>query len=111
ATLKPVVAWLRAATARSARLVVFPNEARARLVQSELGFSNDRLRIVWNVPRREEIALSAATTEPPLILYYHVNISPELLPETVIFAVKRLAGRARLRIAGYEARGARGYIK
>src|SRR5262245_44591273 len=57
--LNPVVARLRAATVRSARLVVFPNETRARLVQSELGFADDRLQIVWNVPRREEIVSSA----------------------------------------------------
>ena len=109
--LNPIVAQLRAATVRSARLIVFPNEARARLAQSELGFSNDRLQIVWNVPRREEIVSSAATTEPPLIIYYHGSITPERLPETVALAVRRMAGRVLLRIAGYEAPGARGYVR
>src|SRR5262249_32924348 len=33
------------------------------------------------------------------------------LPETVAFAVRRMGGRVRLRIAGYEARGARGYVR
>jgi len=110
-TLHPGLARLRAAAARSARLTVFPNEARARLAQSELGFSNDRLQIVWNVPRREEIVASAATTEPPLIIYYHGSITPERLPETVALAVRRMAGRVLLRIAGYEAPGVRGYVR
>ena len=109
--LQPVLARLRAAAARSARLVVFPNEERARLAQSELGFSDDRLHIVWNVPRRAEIVSSAAPTEPPLIVYYHGSISPERLPETVALAVRRMAGRVRLRIAGYEAPSARGYVR
>jgi glycosyltransferase involved in cell wall biosynthesis len=109
--LHPSVARLRKAAARAARLIVFPNEARARLAQSALGFSSDRLRIVWNVPRREEIVPSTTTTEPPLIIYYHGSITPERLPETVACAVRRMAGRVRLRIAGYEAPGARGYVR
>jgi glycosyltransferase involved in cell wall biosynthesis len=109
--LNPIVARLRAATARSARLVVFPNEARARLAQSELGFPNNRLKIVWNVPRRKEIVSSATTATGPLIICYHGSITPERLPKTVAFAVNRMAGRVRLRIAGYEAPGAHGYVR
>jgi glycosyltransferase involved in cell wall biosynthesis len=101
----------RAAAARAARLVVFPNEDRAHLAQSELRFTDNRLHVVWNVPTYAELASSAAPAEPPLIVYYHGSISPERLPETVAFAVKRMAGRARLRIAGYEAPGAQGYVK
>lgn len=110
-TLHPVLARLRAAAARAARLIVFPNEERARVAQSELGFPDDKLHIVWNVPRRTELASSAAAAEPPLIVYYHGSITPERLPETVVLAVRQMAGRARLRIAGYEAPGARGYVK
>ena len=109
--LNPVVARLRAAAVRSARLIVFPNDVRASAAQSELGFADDRLHIVWNVPRRAELAPSTATVEPPLVVYYHGSITPERLPETVIFAVRQMAGRARLRIAGYEAPSARGYVR
>ena len=109
--LHPVLARSRAAAARSARLIVFPNEERARVAQSELRFSDDRLHIVWNVPRRAELVSSAATAEPPLIVYYHGSITPERLPETVALAVRRMAGRVRLRIAGYEAPSARGYVR
>src|SRR5262249_30984623 len=90
---------------------VFPNEERARVAQSELHFADDRLQIVWNVPRLAELAAFAATAEPPLIVYYHGSISPERLPETVAFAVRRMAGRVRLRIGGYEAPSARRYVR
>ena len=109
--LHPVLARSRAAAARAARLIVFPNEERARVAQNELRFSDDKLHIVWNVPRRAELVSSAATAEPPLIVYYHGSITPERLPETVALAVRRMAGRVRLRIAGYEAPSARGYVR
>jgi glycosyltransferase involved in cell wall biosynthesis len=110
-TLNPSVARLRSVAARSARMVVFPNEARARLAQKDLNFTDDRLRTVWNVPRREEVVASVETTEPPLIVHYHGSITPERLPETVALAVRRTAGRVLLRITGYEAPSARGYVK
>jgi glycosyltransferase involved in cell wall biosynthesis len=107
--LHPILGRLRAAAIRSAWLIVFPNAERARFAQSQLRFSDSRLHIVWNVPRRAEVGSSAAPTESPLIVYYHGSITPERLPETVAVAVKRMAGRVRLRIAGYESPSARGY--
>jgi glycosyltransferase involved in cell wall biosynthesis len=109
--LHPVLARSRAAAARASRLIVFPNKERALAAQRELQLPDDKLQIVWNVPRRAELVASAATGEPPLIVYYHGSITPERLPETVAVAVRRMAGRVRLRIAGYEAPGARGYIR
>jgi glycosyltransferase involved in cell wall biosynthesis len=108
--LHPVLEQSRRAAACAAQLVVFPNETRAHLAQRELRFSDKKLRIVWNVPTRAELVVPAATAETPLIVYYHGSITPERLPETVSLAVRRMAGRARLRIAGYEAPGARGYV-
>ena len=49
--------------------------------------------------------------DEPLLLYYHGNISPVLLPEAVVEAVRQFGGRVRLLIAGYEAPGAAGYIR
>jgi glycosyltransferase involved in cell wall biosynthesis len=109
--LHPVLEQSRRVAARAAQLVVFPNEMRAHVAQRELRFSDKKLHIVWNVPVRAELVASAATAEPPLIVYYHGSITPERLPETVSLAVRRMAGRARLRIAGYEAPGARGYVR
>jgi glycosyltransferase involved in cell wall biosynthesis len=109
--LHPILARSRALASRAARLIVFPNEERAHVAQSELRFSDKKLHIVWNVPRRAELVASATTAEPPLIVYYHGSISPERLPESVATAVRRMAGRVRLRIAGYEAPSARGYVR
>jgi glycosyltransferase involved in cell wall biosynthesis len=108
--LHPILARSRRAAACAAKLVVFPNETRAHLAQEELRFSDKKLHIVWNVPRRAELVAAAATAELPLIVYYHGSITPERLPETVPLAIRRMAGRARLRIGGYEAPGAQGYV-
>jgi glycosyltransferase involved in cell wall biosynthesis len=110
-TLHPSIALLRRAAARAARLIVFPNGERARLAQRELHFDDKQVHIIWNVPLRAELAASAATVVPPLVVYYHGSITPERLPETVALAVRRMAGRVQLRIAGYEAPDARGYVR
>jgi glycosyltransferase involved in cell wall biosynthesis len=101
----------RAAAVRRAVLVIFPNERRAQIARSELGFSADRLRIIWNMPRRAELPRLGGHPEAPLVVYYHGSITPDRLPLTVVEAVRRSQGRAWLRIAGYEAPGAAGYIR
>ena len=108
--LHPLLARFRAAAVRSATLIIFPNGERARVAQNELNFTDERLQIVWNLPRRELTGCTAAS-EQPLVIYYHGSIAPERLPETVASAVRRMDGRVRLRIAGYEAPGARGYVR
>jgi glycosyltransferase involved in cell wall biosynthesis len=106
------LARARAAAARRAELVIFPNKARAQIAQAELGFFADRLRIVWNMPRRAELPpLDSRREGAGLIVHYHGGISPDLLPMSVIEAVRRLNGRACLRIVGYEAPSAAGYIQ
>jgi glycosyltransferase involved in cell wall biosynthesis len=110
-SLRPSLARARAAAARRAELIIFPNEARARIAQAELGFSADRLRIVWNLPRRAELPPLDCQSGAPLVLYYHGSITPDRLPLAVVAAVRRLCGRACLRIAGYEAPGAAGYVQ
>jgi glycosyltransferase involved in cell wall biosynthesis len=112
ASLRPLVARARAAAARRAELVIFPNEARARIAQAELGFSTDCLQIVWNMPRRAELPAALDNQpETPLVIYYHGSITPDRLPLGVVEAVRRLCGLACLRIAGYEAPGAVGYVQ
>ena len=110
-SLPPSLARMRAAAARRAGLVIFPNKARAGIAQAELGFSSDRLRIVWNMPRRAELPPLDIRPEAPFVLHYHGSITPDRLPLAVVEAVRRLCGRARLRIAGYEAPGASGYVQ
>jgi glycosyltransferase involved in cell wall biosynthesis len=109
--LHHALARSRKAAARAAQLIIFPNEGRARVAQEELQFSDNKLRIVWNVPRRAELVASGATAEQQLIVYYHGSITPERLPESISLAIRRMAGRAKLRIAGYEAPSARGYVR
>jgi glycosyltransferase involved in cell wall biosynthesis len=110
-SLRPSLARARAAAARRAELVIFPNEARARIAQGELGFSSDRLRIVWNVPSLAELPPLDGHPDAPLIVYYHGSIGPDRLPPAVVEAARRSCGRACLRIAGYEAPGAAGYVR
>jgi glycosyltransferase involved in cell wall biosynthesis len=110
-SLRPSLTRMRAAAAKRAELVIFPNEARARIAQAELGFSLDRLRVIWNMPRRAELPLVDSQPEAPLVLYYHGGISPDLLPTGIVEAVRRLRGRACLRVVGYEAPGAAGYVQ
>ena len=109
-TLHPWLGRLRGIAARRAAAVIFPNETRAGIARGELGFSDDRLHVVWNMPRRCELPMREKGPDEPLLLYYHGNISPVLLPEAVVEAVRQLGGRVRLLIAGYEAPGAAGYL-
>jgi glycosyltransferase involved in cell wall biosynthesis len=109
--LRPSLARTRAAAVRGAELVIFPNDARARIAQAELGFPADRVRILWNMPRRAELPPPDSQPQPPLVLYYHGSITPDRLPLTVVEAVRRLRGQVCLRIVGYEAPGAPGYVQ
>lgn len=108
--LRPWLARRRAITARAARLVIFPNEARARIARAELGIAADRVRIAGNMPRRAALPPLTARGDGPMLIHYHGNISPDLVPEAAVEAVRLLEGRARLRLTGYEAPGARGYV-
>jgi glycosyltransferase involved in cell wall biosynthesis len=108
--LRPWLARMRCRAARVSDLVIFPNEERARTVEADLGIGHERTRVIWNMPRRGEIPQGAAVSDEPLIVYYHGSITPDRLPESVIAAILRFNGRVRLRIAGYQAPGAPGYV-
>jgi glycosyltransferase involved in cell wall biosynthesis len=108
-SLNPRIASLRVRAARKATLVVFPNAARAKIAQQELGFRDDQMRIVWNVPRRDEVPDREVATCLPLELHYHGNISPQLLPESAIDALQICTRPWRLRVIGYESPGSSGY--
>ena len=105
-----VLRRLRATAARRADLIIFPNEERARLAQAEIGFTPDRLRVIWNLPRKSEMPPIAVRGADPLVLYYHGSITPERLPATVIEAARRFEGTVRVHIAGFEVPSSDGHI-
>jgi glycosyltransferase involved in cell wall biosynthesis len=109
-TLRGWLARQRAAAAQRADVVIFPNQARADIAQAELDLSADRVRVIWNLPRRAELPELVPSSESPLRLYYHGGVTPDRLPEAVIEAVVRFNGRVCLRIVGSEMPGARGYL-
>lgn len=100
----------RVRAASAARAVVFPNAARAKIAQEELGFRDEQLRIVWNVPRRCELPFLPSGREGKFILYYHGSITPERLPFAVVDALAETGAGVKLWIMGYEAPGAGGYL-
>lgn len=107
--LHGAVRLARRAALRRARLVVFPNEGRAREVAAEVPFATERLRIVWNLPRRSEVSPPAARRKGSLVLYYHGSITPDRLPQTVVDAVLRFP-EVRLRVVGYETACGQGHV-
>jgi glycosyltransferase involved in cell wall biosynthesis len=107
---RSVLRRLRAAAARKADVVIFPNEERAQLARAEIGFSPDRLHIVWNMPRKSEVPPIADAPDEPMILYYHGSITPERVPQTLVDAIRRFDGSIRLHVAGFEVPSSDGYI-
>jgi glycosyltransferase involved in cell wall biosynthesis len=111
--LRPWLAARRRSLAQRADIVVLPNAERAELVRAELGLLPSRVRTVWNVPRLAEVpsALPRPDAAGPLVLYYHGSITPDRVPKAVVTAVIALDGLVRLRVVGYEAPGAAGYVR
>jgi glycosyltransferase involved in cell wall biosynthesis len=109
-SLRPWLRQARKAVALRAGRVIFPNVQRAQLALPELGCVEDKISIVWNFPTLDELPKLSHAHEAALVLYYHGSITPDRLPEAVIHAASRFAGKVRLRLAGYEAAGAKGYL-
>jgi glycosyltransferase involved in cell wall biosynthesis len=107
--LNPLFRQGRRWALRRATRIVFPNSARAEAVARETGFDRQKLDIVWNLPRREEVPAEIQRPGSPLTLYYHGTIVPERLPMSVIEALLRFHGAVRLRFAGYETGSGHGH--
>jgi len=108
--LNPVLRIGRRKAMQRAHCIVFPNAERAACAYRELAFPEDRLRIVWNVPRRSEIPNIVRTPNERIVVYYHGSIVPDRLPRTVPEALKVFGNSCVLRIAGYETVSGRGYV-
>jgi glycosyltransferase involved in cell wall biosynthesis len=107
--LPGLVANARKRLLSKADFILFPNAKRAQMVQQLVGLDQRKLRIIWNLPMRSEVAAQVRKTGEVLTLYYHGSINAERLPISVVSAVKSFNGRIRLLIAGYEV-GAKSYV-
>ncbi|HEX8432476.1 MAG TPA: glycosyltransferase, partial [Longimicrobium sp.] len=96
--------------AAAAAAVVVPNAERGRILAGESGRAAP-VHVVWNCPERAEASAERGAPEGPLRVVFHGNISPEILPLTVIDAIARVEARVELRVVGYEPAGARGHIE
>jgi glycosyltransferase involved in cell wall biosynthesis len=89
---------------------VLPNEERARRFPDQTGAPGNVV-CVWNCPAREDIGPARPpATGGSITLFYHGSIVPSQLPPTVLHALARLPDRVRLRVAGYETIGHKGYV-
>ncbi|MGH7969844.1 MAG: glycosyltransferase family protein [Limisphaerales bacterium] len=100
--------------AHRATACVLPNAARALQFQKETA-TNRPIFAVWNCPSRDEAhAEPCDDPRPPVprspepVLHYHGNISPDLVPLSVIAALA-LVPRLRLRVIGYTTAGHHAY--
>jgi glycosyltransferase involved in cell wall biosynthesis len=106
-----LVLWSRRMLARRARFCIFPNQQRAECFSRNMPSDRQHL-IVWNCPRREEIAPPRiAHTGDRLRVLYHGSIVPDRLPPSVIEALAMLPAGVHLTVIGYETIGHRGYVQ
>jgi glycosyltransferase involved in cell wall biosynthesis len=83
-----------------AEFLLFPNLERAQHWLN--GKHRQRLRIIWNMPRLDELPQPQSRAEcPPIRLYYHGSINPARLPMSIAELVRRLAPQVQLEFAGY----------
>jgi glycosyltransferase involved in cell wall biosynthesis len=100
----------RARLTRRAELSVLPGRERAATFRREVAPGREVL-CVWNCPTRDEVVPPRSPRGgEELVLFYHGSIVPPQLPETVLHALARLPAAVRLRVAGYETAGHRGYV-
>lgn len=101
---------LREMILQRADIVIFPNAERAEIARKEHHVDARKIRLVWNASRRSEVPPFVSKGDAPITLYFHGSITPERLPLAVVEAVRRFEGRVNMRVAGYEAPGASGYL-
>lgn len=96
--------------AHRARLCILPNRHRSEAFTSAIGDERPVLT-VWNCPRLDEVGPPRKPkTDEALKIYYHGNLSPELLPPALIPAIAKLPGLIQLTVVGYETNGFEGYV-
>jgi glycosyltransferase involved in cell wall biosynthesis len=104
---------IRRRFARTASLMVIPQEERARLFLGDTGADVGKLRVVFNCPSQRELANMRAPARDPtkgFILWYHGALGSQQIPSTVIDALAQLPKDVRLELAGYETVSSKGYV-
>jgi glycosyltransferase involved in cell wall biosynthesis len=98
----------RAAVAARAEIVVAPSAQRLEQIPE----GRARRLVVWNCPRRSEIAgeVPARDADEPFRLVYHGSLSRDRLTPEFVGALAMLPPRVELDIFGYETAGHRGYV-
>lgn len=109
--------WMRLALrcrrvlAKRADVCVLPNDERAQCFRRVVADSRP-VQVVWNCPRRGEVGEPrTAKRDGRLLVYYHGSLNHSRLPFSVVEALVLLPDSVRLRIAGYETVGSRGYVR
>ena len=106
AALRPRIRKARARLATRADIVIAPSAERLALVPKGRG----RRYVVWNCPRRSEVATGAAAPSGQHFrLVYHGSLSRDRLTPQFIDALRMLPAEVALEIYGYETAGHRGY--
>jgi glycosyltransferase involved in cell wall biosynthesis len=97
--------------ARRMTVGVLPNESRIDAFRVDLGPCRDVV-CVWNTPSIVETPDTQERKDHPYPrLYYHGNISAQLLPIAVVEAIALLPNHPSLTVVGYETRGNEGYVE
>ncbi|MCM8794463.1 MAG: glycosyltransferase [Candidatus Omnitrophica bacterium] len=95
--------WAHRQLVRRSEICILPNEERIGIFSRQTS-RFDRIYCVWNCPEKSEVPADSSRGSPgrPLGIYYHGNLSPQVLPEQVLAAVRILKGEVFFRIVGYE---------
>jgi glycosyltransferase involved in cell wall biosynthesis len=99
--------WTRRRLAQRVALSILPNETRVTWFKEQTG-TRAPVLCVWNCPRTEETRVEPSQKNGSFSVYYHGNISPRLLPETLI-KVLELIPEANLCVVGYTTIGSETY--
>ena len=98
--------------ARRADLNVLPSAGRIESFRAETGAPPGSIVQVWNCPSKSEAAIAPAAHDgATLWVYYHGSVNPELVPATLLDALRELPDNVCLRIVGYETLGSRGFAR
>ena len=97
--------------ASAANFSILPNQARIEKFVSQTG-TDKPVFCVWNCPDQEEVYHNQPLKkQDELWLWYHGSIVPPQIPLTVVQALATFPCKVKLKLAGYETIGHRGYIQ